>query len=326
MRTINWGMIGCGAVTNIKSGPGLYKANNSALLAVTDANIALAQGFAERHGIAKVYNTNEELVADKDIDIVYIATPPSTHKALSELVAKAGKHVCVEKPMAMHHHECQEIIDICEKHNVKLYIAFYRRAMERFVKIKELIDSGEIGEVRTVRAIQHMPAAADEYDKNKLPWRLLPEVSGGGKFLDMGVHTLDFFEYLFGKVEEVYGIANNQAKMYDVEDTVVASWRHKDGTIGSGSWCYVCEYQREYVEIVGSKGHIEFVFFNDSPIIVINENGKKEIEIKNPEHVHQPFFQSIVDELNGVSTCPGSIESAVNASWVADEILKNFRK
>ena len=326
MATIRWGMIGCGAVAEVKSGPGFYKANNSQLVAVTSADPAMTKSFAERHGVPKAYETSEQLVADAEVDAVYVATPPSSHKPLSLVVAKAGKHVYVEKPMAMRFEECREIVDVCEQQGVRLFVAFYRRAMPRFLKVKEWIDSGAIGEVRNVRAVQHQPPAPEDLSRDTLPWRLKPEVSGGGKFLDMGIHELDLFDFLFGAIEEVHGIASNQAGLYDVEDTVTATWRHASGVQGYGSWCYVCGHGEDFVEIVGSKGRITFEFFTDKPLTLVNESGTQTADIPNPAHVQQPFIQSIVDDLNGVAPCPGNVESAVRSTWVADEVLKNYRK
>ena len=325
MKTIRWGMIGCGAVAEVKSGPGFYKATNSALVAVTSADQAMTQSFAQRHHVAKAFDTSEQLVADAEVDAVYVATPPSSHKPLSLLVAKAGKHVYVEKPMAMRFEECREIVDVCEQQGVRLFVAFYRRAMPRFLKVKEWIDSGAIGEVRNVRAVQHQPPAPEDLSRDTLPWRLKPEVAGGGKFLDMGIHELDLFDFLFGAIEEVHGIASNRAGLYDVEDTVTATWRHASGMQGYGSWCYVCGHGEDFVEIVGSKGRIEFEFFSDKPLRLTNEAGIQEANIPNPPHVQQPFIQSIVDDLNGLAPCPGNVESAVRSTWVADEVLKNYR-
>lgn len=326
MKTIRWGMIGCGAVAEVKSGPGFYKSSNSSLAAVTSVDPELTRSFAHRHRVSKAYDSTEQLLADQDIDAVYIATPPSSHKPLSLLVANAGKHVYVEKPMAMRFEECREIVEACEKKGVRLFVAFYRRAMPRFLKVKEWLDSGVIGDVRCVRAVQHQPPATEDLSRATLPWRLLPEVSGGGKFLDMGIHTLDIFDFWFGAIEQVQGIASNLAGLYDVEDTVTATWRHVSGVQGSGSWCYVCGDGEDRVEIVGSRGRIELEFFTDKPLRLINEGGVQEADIPNPAHVQQPFIQSIVDDLNGIAPCPGSIESAVRSTWVADEVLKRYRQ
>jgi len=326
MKTIRWGMIGCGAVAEVKSGPGFYKSNHSALVAVASRQLKHAQSFAERHGVPKVYASNEELVADPDVDAVYIATPPSTHQPLALLAARAGKHVYIEKPMAMRFEECRDIVDVCQQQGVRLFVAFYRRAMPRFLQVKQWIDSGAIGQVRTVRAVQHQPPAPEDLSPDTLPWRLKPEVAGGGKFLDMGIHELDLFDFLFGAIEAVHGIASNQAGLYEVEDTVTATWRHASGVQGSGSWCYDSGVNEDLIQIVGSKGSISFEFFSDKALRLVNGAGEQLLEIPNPQHVQQPFIQSMVDDLNGVAPCPGSVASAVRSTWVADEILKNYRQ
>lgn len=326
MKTIRWGMIGCGAVTEVKSGPGLYKSDNSMLLAVTSADAAMTRSYAERHHVARTYESAEALVQDPEIDAVYIATPPVAHKDLALLVARAGKHVYVEKPMAMRFSECQAIIDDCQQHGVGLYVAFYRRAMARFLRVKEWLDQGLIGEVRTVKAVQHQQAAQEDLSRATLPWRLLPKVAGGGKFLDMGVHTLDIFDFWFGAISEVHGIASNQAGLYDVEDTVTATWRHASGAQGFGSWCYVCGNEQDHVEIIGSLGRIEMEFFSDKPLRLVIGDTVTEVEIPNPQHVQQPFIQAIVNHLNGVGASPCDPQSAARASWVADEILKDYRQ
>ena len=326
MKTIRWGMIGCGAVAEVKSAPGLYKARHSALLAVASRRPDRAADFARRHGIGKVWESSEQLVADPDIDAVYIATPPASHKALALLAARAGKHVYVEKPMAMRFTECQEIIDVCRENGVRLFVAFYRRAMPRFLKIKEWIETGRIGAVRCIRLVQHQPPAPEDLSRATLPWRLQPEIGGGGKFLDMGVHALDMFDFWLGRIERVAGIVSNQAGLYDVEDTVSACWQHASGVQGSASWCYVAHEFHDWVEITGSQGRIELEFFSDRPVRLISAAGVEEFSEPNPAHVQQPFIQSIVDELNGLSVCPGDPVSAMRATWVADEILQDFRE
>ena len=252
--------------------------------------------------------------------------PPITDRKIRFALVGCGRIAQNHFAAMEKHGDRCEIVDVCAEQGVRLFVAFYRRAMPRFLKIKEWIDSGAIGDVLNVRAVQHQPPAPEDLSRATLPWRLKPEVSGGGKFLDMGIHELDLFDFLFGAIEEVHGIAGNQAGLYDVEDTVTATWRHASGVQGYGSWCYVCGHSEDYVEIVGSKGRISFEFFSDKPLTLINESGTQTADIPNPAHVQQPFIQSIVDDLNGVAPCPGNVESAVRSSWVADEVLKNYRK
>ena len=325
MKTIRWGMIGCGSVAEVKSGPGFYKAQNSSLLAVTSRRPEQAADFARRHGIARVWATTEQLLADPEIDAIYIATPPASHKPLALQAARAGKHVYVEKPMALRFAECQEIVDVCQQQGVRLFVAFYRRAMPRFLKVREWLQAGRIGAVRCVRLVQHQSPAPEDLSRATLPWRLRPEVAGGGKFLDMGVHALDMFDFWFGRIERVSGIACNLGGYYDVEDSVVAHWQHASGVLGSASWCYVTHGAEDRVEISGSRGKIELEFFSDRPLRLTSDAGVEEVDIPNPPHVQQPFIQSIVDDLNGLAACPGDLVSAMRATWAADELLKAVR-
>jgi predicted dehydrogenase len=323
MKTIRWGMIGCGDVTEVKSGPGFYKSDHSTLLAVTNRTLSKAHSYAQRHGVPKVYPDATALLADPDIDAVYISTPPNGHKALTLQAAAAGKHVYVEKPMAMNHAECQEMIAACKEAGVRLYVAFYRRAMPRFLKVKDLIEQGAIGVVCSLNVIQREKPAPEDLSPKTLPWRVRGEISGGGKFLDMGVHMLDIFVSWFGPITDVHGVARNCGGLYAVEDTVTASWRHASGVPGAGNWCFVGDDAEERIEIIGTKGRIEFVFFSDSPLRVHRDGGVEEIDIPNPPHVQQPLIQSVVDDLNGIRPSPCDTNAAAMISAVMDTILGN---
>ena len=326
VKTIRWGMIGCGSVCEVKSGPGFAKADHSALVAVTGRRPERARDYAARHGVPRVYDSPEALLRDPDLDAVYIATPPASHKALALLAARAGKHVYVEKPMALTHAECTEMIEGCRSAGRRLFVAFYRRALPRFLQVKAWIDEGAIGAVRCVTVVQHMAPEPDELDRATLPWRVQPGIAGGGKFVDYGVHVFDFLDFALGPVDAVHGIAANRGGLYDAEDTVTASWRHRGGAMGSGSWCYVAGGNLDRVEIVGERGRIEFDFFGTTPLSLTTAGGTRQVSIANPPHVQQPLIQSIVDDLNGGPACPSTAESAARASVLVDEILREYRQ
>ena len=326
MKTICWGMIGCGSVTEVKSGPGLYKAENSALRGVFSPTASRAEDYAKRHGVPRVYATAEEMMEDDGIDAVYIATPPVFHKKYALMCARHGKAAYVEKPMAGRYEDCLEMISAAEKANTKIFVAYYRRAMDRFLRIKELLDQKVIGDVRTVHVTQYQPPEPADFDREHLPWRVQPLIAGGGKCLDMGIHTMDILDFYFGPIKEVYGIAGNQAGLYEAEDIVAAAWRSKSGVLGTGSWCYTCFEKRDEVVISGSTGIIRFEFFSDKPVYVHTGEGVREFSHPNPAHVQQPFIQTIVNELNGMGKCPGDAASAARASKVMDAILEGYRK
>jgi 1,5-anhydro-D-fructose reductase (1,5-anhydro-D-mannitol-forming) len=326
MKTIRWGMIGCGAVAEKKSGPGFYKAKHSKLIGVFARNIHHAEDYAKRHGISKVYPTAEEMVTDPEIDAIYIATPPAFHKEYALWCARYGKAVYLEKPMAMNYQECLEIIKVFKDSGIPLFVAFYRRAMEKFLKIRELVGNKAIGDIRCVNVVLHQPPEKTDFNRDHLPWRVLPQVAGGGKCLDMGIHTIDFLDYVFGPIEEVHGIAENQAGLYDVEDIVTATWRFASGVQATGNWCYTCFENRDEVEMIGSEGRIWFEFFSGKPVFIKTKQGVQEFNYPDPEHVQQPFIQTVVNELLGIGKCPGDAQSAARASLVMDQLLRRPRK
>ncbi|TBL75145.1 Gfo/Idh/MocA family protein [Paenibacillus thalictri] len=318
MSTIRWGIIGCGNVTEVKSGPGFQKADNSQLVAVMRRDAALAEDYAARHGVPKWYSDAKQLIEDPEVDAVYVATPPSSHKEYVLQVAQAGKPVYVEKPMAMNYAECQDMIEACEKAGVPLFVAYYRRALPRFVKVKELLASEVIGEVRFVASTQLGRLV------NNSSWRVDPVVSGGGLFVDVGSHTLDLLDYLFGPVAEVHGMAGNQGRFYKAEDIVTATYRFESGVYGTGTWCFASSQDLDRNEIVGSKGSISFSTFQDKPIVVTSAQGVEEIMIDHPAHVQQPLIQTVVNELLGKGTSPSSGLSGARTSKVMDTLLRGY--
>jgi predicted dehydrogenase len=207
-----------------------------------------------------------------------------------------------------------------------LRIAYYRRALPRFTAVRDLVRSGAIGAVRMVTCRQFQPLRSPlESNPGSPPWRLEGERSGGGHFVDMASHTLDFLDFVFGPIEDVRGFAANRGGAYAVEDVVTASWRFASGVHGSGAWCYAADRDEEYNEIVGSDGRILFSTSRPVPIQVFRGDLVDERPIGDPAHVHQPLIQSFVDELNGVGQCPSTGESAARTTRVVDGILGEYR-
>ncbi|MDR0219726.1 MAG: Gfo/Idh/MocA family oxidoreductase [Enterobacteriaceae bacterium] len=326
MQKIRWGIIGCGDVTEVKSGPAFYKLEDSELIAVMRRNADLAKDFAERHNVPKWYSDAQSLVNDPEIDAVYIATPPSTHKEYTLLAAQAGKIVYVEKPMALTLAECNEMIAACQKYNVPLFVAYYRRALPRFIKIKELINSGAIGIPRIVTCQLFRELESRYHDPDNLPWFVKPEISGGGLFVDLACHTLDILDFLLGKIISVRGHANSQTKAYPAEDCVSMSFMFENHVQGVGIWNFAAGCREDKVEIMGTKGKITFATFGDSPISYYDENNTlHQFHFENPKHIEMPLIQAIIHQLQGKDICPSTAISASRTSWVIDEVLQEYR-
>jgi predicted dehydrogenase len=322
MKTIRWGIIGCGDVTEVKSGPALQKADHSALVAVMRRNGQLAEDFARRHGVPQWYDDAAALIHDPHVDAVYIATPPSSHKEYTLMSAAAGKPVYVEKPMARNTAECQAMIAACHKANVPLFVAYYRRALARFLKIKELLDKQAIGEIRMITVTLYQPPPSEQ----NLNWRVDPNTAGGGYFVDLASHMLDFLDFILGPISQVHGFASNHGRLYPAEDIVTGTFLFASGVHGVGTWCFTAHERLDHTEIVGSKGKIAYSTFDDQPIILTTAAGTQEFPYDYPPHIQQPLIQQMVNALNGIGTCASSGETAVRTTWVMEQMLQDYYK
>ena len=319
---VRWGIIGCGDVTEKKSGPAFQKVRNSELVAVMRRTGELARDYAKRHQVPKWYDDADALIHDPEVDAVYIATPPSSHKEYTLKAAAAGKPVYVEKPMARNFEECSEMVAACKEAGVPLYVAYYRRAQERFLKIKELLDQNAIGDVRFVSSTQYQKAGIDVKESEHLPWRVQPDIAGGGLFFDLASHTLDILDFLLGPIQQAKGFASNQAGYYEAEDIVTGTYQFQSGVQGIGKWCFTAFEDVDVNEIVGSKGKISFSTFGDDPVTLTTNEGTEQWSFERPLHVHQPLVETIVKELTeGGVWCPSTGDSGSRTNWVMDAIV-----
>jgi predicted dehydrogenase len=320
---VNWGMIGVGNVTEKKSGPAFNKIPHSALVAVMGRNAEKAADYARRHGIPKWYDNADALIADPEINAVYIATAPDSHLEYAAKVMRAGKAAYVEKPMARNAAECEEMNRISRETGSPLFVAYYRRVLPYFVKLKELIDSQVIGDPRCVNIHLHWQPYDEEVGPNPQPrWRVFPELSGGGHFHDLASHQFDFLEYVFGPIKYAAGIARNQAGLYKADDIVVANFEFESGLLGNGSWCYTVNKEQRIDEavIIGSLGRILFSFFEKYTIRVETASGTQEYNIPYPDHVQQSLLGEIVKELRGEGKSPSNGETGARANALLDQI------
>lgn len=301
---IRWGIIGCGDVTEVKSGPALSSTGVSELVAVMRRDAKAAQDYASRHRVARWGVDAQEIFEADDIDAVYIATPPSSHADYTIRALQSGKHVLVEKPMALDVAQCDAMIRASHDNHRSLAVAFYRRALPRFEKLRELVQSGSIGKPRSVYSRMHRASGGNNLDN----WKLDRSVNGGGLFVDMQVHVLDWLQHVFSKPLEVTGVASNQAREYRAEDTVSASILYNDGIVASIDCCFESDRDEQYVLIRGTKGRITMPFLQPGDIVIDTGSGEQRISIDDPAHVHQPFVLRLIDHINGNAENPCSGE------------------
>jgi predicted dehydrogenase len=325
MDQIKWGIIGCGNVTEVKSGPAFNRVDNSELVAVMRRDGKLAEDYAQRHGVPKWYDDVDALINDPDVNAIYIATPPNVHEEYTIKAMKAGKPVYVEKPMARNAAECDRMNAMSQETGLPLFVAYYRRSLPYFVKLKELIDSKVIGDVRFVNICLQWQPYDEEVGENPKPrWRVDPSISGGGHFHDLASHQFDFLEYVFGPVKSASGISRNQAGLYEADDITVANFEFESGILGLGSWCYTVnkEQREDQAQIVGSKGRIHFSFFEKFDIRVETAEGTEVFNIPYPAHVQEPLIDLIVKELRGEGKSPSNGVSGARANLIMDWITK----
>ena len=263
--TIRWGMIGCGDVAEVKSGPGFQQAAGSVLVMAMRRNAAKAEDYALRHGVPRWTSDADQLIQDPEVDAVYIATPPGSHLDYALRVAAAGKPAYVEKPMARNHAECRRMIEAFSQAGLPLFVAFYRRRLPRFLKAKELVDSGRLGQV-TMLNYRYADNPPPHIDPKQLEWRLAAEQAGGGIFLDMGCHALDIFDFILGPIESVQGRAANLASPYEVEDVVALDCRFAAGVLGVCGWNFASAACEDQIEITGTQGRLTLSVFGNEPL------------------------------------------------------------
>lgn len=323
--TIRWGILGCGDVTEVKSGPGFQKARGSQLVAVMRRNGALAADYAKRHGVPRWYDDARALVNDPEVDAVYVATPPGAHVEGARLAAAAGKPAYVEKPMARHTPECDAIVAALAQAKQKLFVAYYRRALPRFLKTKELLESRALGQLTGVSYRAAMPTPANA-DPAKGAWRVDATNSGGGLLLDMGSHVLDMIDFLCAPLplEHIHSHATRRGAGGTVEDTVAIAFRTQEGVPGTGAWNFASHVREDALELTGTAGRVSLSVFGNEPVRLETARGVEHFDLPNPPHVAQPLIQTVVDDLLGLGTCASTGESARRTSVVMDHILNDF--
>jgi predicted dehydrogenase len=302
-----WGIIGVGDVTEVKSAPSIFRAADSEVVHVMRRDADRARDFAARHGVARWSTDPQAVIDDPEVSAVYVATPTSTHAQYVIAAARAGKHVLVEKPMAMSSLEGRRMVDAADDAGVHLWVAYYRRALPRFVKIRELLEAGALGRLLSVHTTWRTPADFSG-------WRWDPELNRGGEFYETACHTLDVLDLLLGPASDPAGSVSADGH------AVAASYRFGD-VVGSGSWAFGTPDALEQTVLTGERGTLSFASFSPTPIRVVTAEGEATYEVGDPPHVHGPLVSTILDELRGRGTCPSTGRTALRTAELMDAIL-----
>ena len=310
-------MIGCGSVTEVKSGPAFNKVSNSALCMVMRRDEEKLKDYATRHGVDN-YTTNYlDILNDKEINAVYIATPPNMHCFYTKKAAEYKKDVYVEKPMAVSVDECKEMIEVCKENDVNLYVAYYRRGHKKFKTIKEIIDTSQIGDVSSFNYVYTREAPSEEEQKG---WRFDKKIAGDGLFYDVGSHMIDTMQLIFGEFNYASGTSHKQANNQDISDTVNGVIFFKSGVQGCANFVFNSDSRRDEFIIYGTKGTISFSVMAGDFITLALDGKESVIEFEPLTYVQMPLINHIVDDLNGL----GVLEHEGTYGLRTQEVLEAF--
>ena len=316
---VRWGIVGCGDVCEVKSGPAALNRAGSRVVHVMRRDGAKAADFARRHGVARWSDEAAAVIGDPDVNAVYVATPPGSHRDLALRVAAAGKPCYVEKPMARTAAECREMNAISGRAGLPLFVAYYRRRLPRWVKLKALIDGGRLGDVthadyRMTRP--HRPGKSDE-------WRLDPAVGGGGLALDVGSHVLDVLDFLLGPLSGVHGHARNWSANA-VEDALALTFAAGD-VVGTAAWNFAGCVREDVLTLTGTRGRVTISGLGNEPFTLESAGGTETYDLPSPAAVQRPLAATVIhDLLTGDSTCPSTGRTAERTNAVLDAARAGF--
>lgn len=308
---VRWGIVGCGDVCEIKSGPAFNKVGHSRLIAVMRRDAHKAKDFALRHQVPKYFDNASTLIADPDVNAIYVATPPAYHEEYAIQAIRAGKPVYVEKPLALNSESCKRIADAARQSGIKVSVAHYRRGLPLFKEVKSILAKGTIGSPRLIliRTLQppHPQAGSPAY------WRTHPEISGGGLFFDLSPHQLDVLYWIFGAPLAFHGVSLEQRKGYGVPDLTTVEGVFPGEVFFQGTWAFNVSpsAEEEQCEIIGDRGKITFSFFRKSDIEINTPEDFQRLTFDYPENIQQPMIDQVVKFFRGEGPNPCSLEEAL---------------
>jgi predicted dehydrogenase len=319
---INWGIIGCGNVSEVKSGPAFNKVDNSSLIAVMRRDGKKAMDYAQRHGVPKSYDDAQKLIDDPQINAIYIATPPVYHEHYCVAALKAGKYVYVEKPVTVSVESCKRMMDAEQQYGGKVCVAHYRRGLPLFLEIKRLVTEKKIGKIKMIRLSMFKPDGSAMIAKTETNWRTTPELSGGGLFFDLAPHQLDILQFIFGEPLSYSGIAANQSKLYNAEDAVSGLIRYKDDILFTGNWCFTMPVtiEEDACEIIGEHGKIKFAVFGHQ--YALHRGKQNQVIAFHPlEHIQQPMIKQVVNYFLDKQENPCSLTEALKTLEIMEAFI-----
>jgi len=321
---IRWGIIGCGDVCEVKSGPAFSKVSNSSLIAVMRRDLTKAQDYALRHHVRKYYNDAQQLIDDPEVNAIYIATPPASHEEYAIKAMEAGKPVYIEKPVATNAASCKRMLDASIQYQIPASGAYYRRALPLFKKVKSILEEQKIGKVKAAIINMLQSPTKNIITKTDDNWRVNPALSGGGLFHDLAPHQLDLMYWFFGEPTEVSGRSLNQDKKYLAPDLTTLEAIFHDDILLTCFWSFNVHESAvdDTCKIIGDQGMLKFSFFRQATLEMESSAGKQLFEFINPPHIQQPMIEKVVQYFRGEGENPCSLTDAFVSMKMLDSTIE----
>jgi len=288
-----WGLIGAGDIAGRRVAPAMRDSPASRLVAVSRARAELAPAFATEFGAERWHARWQDLVGDRGIDGVYVATTVDLHAAQTIAAAEAGKHVLCEKPMAMTAAECDRMIAACRASGVTLGVAYYRRFYPAVHRIKTLVAAGEIGApvIAQMNAFEWFDPGADHPRR----WLLDRARAGGGPMMDFGCHRLEVLVNLFGRVRSTAALTANVVFRREVEDTAAVILQFESGPCATVTVTHAAGDRQDTLDVFGTQGSIRCDNLNAGGVRIVTEAGER-VEMHPPAaNVHLPLIEDFVE-------------------------------
>jgi len=322
---LRWGILGCANIAMYAVIPGIRQSETGVVAAIASRSLEKSQQHAQKHVIPQAYGSYEELIADPEIDAIYIPLPNHLHKEWTIKAAQAGKHVLCEKPFSLDAAEAAEMVAAAEQAGVQLAEAFMYRHHPRYARIKEIIRSGEIGDIRGIHSAFTFNGAADKGNVR------FERSMGGGSLYDVGVYPISAARMLLEQEPVAVTAHALFSPEHDHVDMMVSAMLEFDGSIGMTMDCGMWAAFRNTLEVLGTLGRIEvpsaFIATDEasSSFTVVTESGRRE---ENPPYVNQYALQA--DDLAyaawGRKQPHFSAQDAVLNMKVVDACLRSARE
>ncbi len=287
-----WGLIGCGDIARKRVAPALRDLAECIFVGVSRGRGELAESFAKEFGAAKGYSNWQELLLDAEVNAVYIATPVHLHAAQTITAAEAGKHVLCEKPLALNVSECEQMVAACRANDVKLGVAYYRHFYPVVSRIKEVIESDEIGTpvLAQINAFEWF----NPEPNHSRAWLLNRGQAGGGPMFDFGCHRIEVLTNIFGSITDVKAITANVLFAREVEDTATALFQFERGTCGVLTVTHAAQEPQDTLDIFGSQGSIHVPVLNEGSMRIVSQHNERTESHPAATNWHAPLIQDFV--------------------------------